>query len=847
MASARGIALCLALCLLVLPRQQHGRAAAAQTNLTAGQALAPPGYITSPSGAFAFGFRALAADPTQFILATWLRVPGAGAGNDPAPPQSVVWFAKKADAGSTATATARSALTIRPSGQLALVDGANGSDSVLWAPPVNSTLRRASALALLDSGDLRLLADGGGVLWQSFAHPRDTLLPGQSVARDAGAQGKLVAKRADAEFTTGRFSLAVQPDGNVALYVDLLAGNDPDNAYWQAYTNTPAAAAAGGGGGGGGTVVSFDEHGRLYYTLRNGTEQNLVPPMPNSTVGEYYQFARMDPDGIVRVYTRPKNGSAGGGGGGNTSWTVSGAFPTDGCSRSTPGLQGLCGPGSYCVETKDRLICECPGAYTHTDAQHRDAGCAPAFAPQSCDGEDNDDDPAAFTFVELPNTTWRTSLHYKTLSPATEQQCRDYCLHDCFCAAALLTGGTECAEMAALTNGRQANGVAAKALIKVRTTSNLPAVPSPGMTLAYKVTTGCLAFISLAAIAGLLAQRRLHKKNTARQRLLGVRAFTRKELHDATNGFEKLLGRGSFGEVYLGVLRSPPPAQAVAVKKLVASDEHSEREFANEVQSLGQIHHRNLVRMVGYCKEGTHRMLVLEFMPGGSLRGALFKPGERRPPWPWRAEAALGVARGLEYLHDGCASPIIHCDVKPDNILIDGARAARITDFGISKLLGGERVHATVTNVRGTRGYIAPEWLRGEARVDTKADVYSFGVVLLETVCCRRCQEPVGFAGDETVTLFGWAAQLVGARRTELMLREDDGDGDGDGDGDDVAVEELERVERFARVALWCMEPNPAHRPTMHQVVQMLEGAAVHADDLPDPPACYLESSPLIP
>ncbi|GJN37310.1 hypothetical protein PR202_gb26247 [Eleusine coracana subsp. coracana] len=328
-----------------------------------------------------------------------------------------------------------------------------------------------------------------------------------------------------------------------------------------------------------------------------------------------------------------------------------------------------------------------------------------------------------------------------------------------------------------------------------------------------------------------------------------VRAFTWKELHQATNGFDKLLGKGSFGEVYQGTIRSH---QLVAVKKLVDSNDYTEKEFTNEVQSIGQIHHRNLVRMLGYCKEGRHRMLVFEFMPGGSLRTALFKDDDdddenkqqRRPPWPWRADAALAIARGLGYLHDGCIAPIIHCDIKPDNILLDGRGVPRITDFGISKLLGSHQVHATVTNVRGTRGYIAPEWLRGDARVDTRADVYSFGVLLLEIICCRRCQEPVTGTDDdnddETVTLFGWAAQLVSARRTELMLLHHDAVN---------ATEDLERVERFARVALWCIDPNPAMRPTMHQVVRMLEASdeQVQSQALPDPPGCYLESSPLIP
>ncbi|XP_062229276.1 G-type lectin S-receptor-like serine/threonine-protein kinase LECRK3 [Phragmites australis] len=699
--------------------------AVARTNLTAGISLTPPGYITSPSGGFAFGFRALDFDPTKFLLATWFRFRDDGGGGNSSSQlsQSVVWFAKQSPYGTTPVATAQSVLSITVDGKLTLTDVGN---QVLWSTPTPSLNGGSSVLELSDSGNLQFLGDRGSVLWESFWYPTDTLLPGQSLALDDRSEGKLFSKRADAEFTTGQFSMGIQTDGNVVLYVDLLTGNNAANAYWQEHTNSPDS----------NTTITFNDHGRLNYTLHNGTVRSLISPASISTAGEYFRFARMDPDGIVRTYARPNNG------GGNTSWFVSGAYPSDGCNMWTSGLQGMCGPGSFCVETSDRLKCECPTGYNYTDAQHSDNGCTPGFESQSCGGENSSDE---FALEELQNTTWVASIYYKKFSSITEDQCRDHCLSDCFCAAALVTDGGDCAEVAVLTFGRQANDVRTKALIKVRRTSNYPVGASARTTTSlspYKVVTVCLAFLLVITVGGLLVKHYLSRKRENQRLLsLNVRAFSWKELYQATNGFEKLLGKGSFGEVYQGTIRSPQP-RLIAVKKLINSNEYSEKEFTNEVQSIGQIHHRNLVRMIGYCKEGKHRMLVFEFMPGGSLRSFLFNP-ERRPPWSWRAEAALAIARGLEYLHDGCSAQIIHCDIKPDNILLNDRRVPRITDFGISKLLGSQQVHATVTNVRGTRGCIVLEWLRGDTHVDTKADVYSFGVVLLEMICCRRCQEPV--------------------------------------------------------------------------------------------------------
>ncbi|WVZ79389.1 hypothetical protein U9M48_026969 [Paspalum notatum var. saurae] len=607
-------------------------AAVAQTNLTSGDTLTPPDYITSPSGGFAFGFRAHDSDPTKFILATWFRI---GDDNSMPQPESVVWFAKESSMGATPNATAQSVLSIRPAdGQLTLTDGSQ----VLWNAS-NPSTQRGSVLVLSDSGNVMLLGDGGedDVLWESFGYPTDTLLPGQTLL------GGLYSKRADTEFTTGRFTLAAQSDGNVVLYIDLFTGNILQNAYWATNTNGPNS----------NTTITFDEQGHLNYTLYyNGTVKSvntLISPDDTSTPGgdlHYFHFARMDTDGIVRTYVRPRNG------GENPSWAVSGTLPSEG------------------------------------------------------DGGGEEDE---FSLVEMPHTTWEISIYYKKFPSVTEEQCRDYCLSDCFCAAALMIGGSDCAEVGALTYGRQGSDVATNALIKVRkgNTSNTARPSRSARTRAilrpYKIITVCLAIILVITVGGIVAWYHLSRSRDGQQPLSSsVRAFSWKELYQATDGFKKLLGKGSFGEVYKGAMRSPQqPTQLIAVKKLIDSHEYSEQEFSNEVQSIGQIHHRNLVRMIGYCKEGKHRMLVFEFMPGGSLRNILFNQKERRPPWHWRAEAALAIARGIEYLHDGCSARIIHCDIKPDNILLDDLGIPRITDFGIAKLLGNQQVHTTVTHVRG--------------------------------------------------------------------------------------------------------------------------------------------------
>ncbi|KHN48391.1 G-type lectin S-receptor-like serine/threonine-protein kinase [Glycine soja] len=185
-------------------------------------------------------------------------------------------------------------------------------------------------------------------------------------------------------------------------------------------------------------------------------------------------------------------------------------------------------------------------------------------------------------------------------------------------------------------------------------------------------------------------------------------SFTYRNLQIRTSNFSQLLGTGEFGSVYKGSLRD---GTLVAVKKLDRVLPHGEKEFITEVNTIGSMHHMNLVRLCGYCSEGSHRLLVYEFMKNGSLDKWIFpsyQGQDRLLDWKTRLNIAIATAQGIAYFHEQCRDRIIHCDIKPENILVDENFCPKVSDFGLAKLMGREHSHV-VTMVRGTKGYLAPE------------------------------------------------------------------------------------------------------------------------------------------
>ncbi|XP_076927409.1 cysteine-rich receptor-like protein kinase 3 [Bidens hawaiensis] len=286
------------------------------------------------------------------------------------------------------------------------------------------------------------------------------------------------------------------------------------------------------------------------------------------------------------------------------------------------------------------------------------------------------------------------------------------------------------------------------------------------------------------------------------------KSYSYQQLRLATHDFgdEYRVGKGGFGEVYKAIIDDE---NVVAVKRLHVSDARAKSEFENEVRLIGNVQHRNLVRQLGWCIEGTELLLVLEYIPQGSLDNFLW--GEKRGSLNWekRFDIIFGVARGLAHLHNEFHVKIIHRDIKLNNILVDHDFQPKICDFGLARLQPEDQTHIS-TKLAGTLGYMAPEYAT-KGHLSEKADTYSFGIVILEIISGRRCTDE-HFSGPDTSHLFEHAWQLYErGMHVELIDQE-------------LGLEESNKanVMKTIEIALMCTQSPASLRPTMSDVVMML-------------------------
>ncbi|KAJ3695592.1 hypothetical protein LUZ60_000969 [Juncus effusus] len=344
---------------------------------------------------------------------------------------------------------------------------------------------------------------------------------------------------------------------------------------------------------------------------------------------------------------------------------------------------------------------------------------------------------------------------------------------------------------------------------------SFPPVTHPKKVKLHDVLSLFFLALLLFASGGLLfclcCHRREHLYYAVEIESSKIKRFSFQQMQVATEGFsnDNILGRGGSGKVYKGRLAN---GLLVAVKRLDPDSILSGlQDFKNEVEIFGDVLHRNMLPLLGFCMTPKERLLVYPYMANGSVASCL---QERSPKLDWRTRKRIAVqsAKALAYLHHRCTPKIIHCDIKAANILLDDQFQAVVGDFGLATVMDKE-TSEVITSVRGTCGHIAPEYLSLGVLSD-KVDVYAYGITLLELVTGQGPFSLARLARDEDVLLLHWVASLVDKQRLKMLvdpdLRED--------------YQNIEPdVESVVQLAMLCTQYSPANRPTMSDVVRMLE------------------------
>uniref|UniRef100_A0A2N9F0M8 Receptor-like serine/threonine-protein kinase n=1 Tax=Fagus sylvatica TaxID=28930 RepID=A0A2N9F0M8_FAGSY len=761
------------------------------SHINLGSSLHPtiaPKSWPSLSGKFAFGFYP---QDNGFMVGIWM----VGRDNN----KTVVWTARRDDPPVTSNAT----LAFTKGGKLVLRSDEQGGEKPISATTLSDS---ASFACMLDSGNFVLYRkDQYAIIWETFKYPTDTILGGQILSNG----GQLFSSLSETNHSTGRFRLKMQYDGNLVLYPTNTEDIESE-AYWSSET--------------------YRNHlkYRLYLNstgdlqIINSTSMDSVDDLGSSSsasnnTNTIYR-ATLDFNGLFQFYSH--------------TFDETGKLNLSRLEWSVPGddlcnVKGFCGYNSFCTRNDDQSYCVCLPGTDFVDVNDKSLGCERNFTEVGCGG--GKDHVASDNITATTYMMWE-DIPYSEVPVSTKEECGKSCLEDCNCEAALFTGSYCQKQKLPLRYVRRDTSSGTAAFFKVGISSikssNEPLNPIPVKPPVHVFTSKkfmvqilvlILAFTTFSCIAlgisGLymfkirvLRYKRLKENETwGLTKGLTSNLFSYDELRRATNGFKNELGKGSFGTVYKGVLYKGK--KLVAVKRLEKLVEEGEREFRAEMRAIGRTHHKNLVQLLGYCAEGSKRLLVYEYMSNGSLADVLFK-GLRRPDWDERVRIALDVARGILYLHEECKAPIIHCDIKPQNILMDDFWTAKISDFGLAKLLMPDQTR-TFTMVRGTRGYLAPEWHKNTP-ISVKADVYSYGMVLLEIICCRGHMELKEETRPEEIVLSNWVYKCFVARELNKI----------------VSGEEVDKstLENMVKVGLWCIQDEPVLRPSMKSVVLMLEG-----------------------
>ncbi|KAF3446603.1 hypothetical protein FNV43_RR11783 [Rhamnella rubrinervis] len=771
----------------------------------------PEDVLVSSNGVFTAGFSSVGDNAFCFTINFTKSFP-----------PTIVWVANR----DQPVNGIGSKLTLLTSGNLILLDAGK---ITLWSTETTST--SSVHLRLHDNGNLVLYNTRSQSLWESFNSPTDTLLAEQKVTKDAS----LLSSKSRTNYSSGYYKLFYDNDNVLRL---LFQGSDSQisSLYWPDPWKRPFET--------GRSTYNNSKLGMFNSTGHFWSSDDMVFSASDCDAVLYRRLT-IEPDGNLRMYSFDEK---------NRMWVVSWQAVSEPCK-----IHGICGANSLCIY--DHALgrkCSCLKGFKMKSCPDWSYGCEPEFNNSFSNTQE-----LGFIHIASAEFYGYDFDYYENL---TLQRCKEECLKFYKCKAFQYKFSDDCQcyncyLKSILLNGRQTPNFDGDVYVKLPKAiiSSLEIKPIEQLRLdcphhlepvmlnrTYERAreSGSIKFllwlavsvagVEIACISSVLFF--LYWKNrsegtdkaTQGYMLAATRfqKFSYSEMKRATRGFREEIGRGAGGVVYKGVLADH---RVAAIKRLNYEADGGEGEFLKEVSTIGRLNHMNLIEIWGYCAEGKHRLLVYEYMVNGSLASKMVSPNNELD-WEKRFGIALGTAKGLSYLHEECLEWVLHCDVKPQNILLDSSYHPKVADFGLSKLQYRSAVpqNSSFSRIRGTRGYMAPEWVYN-LPITSKVDVYSYGIVALELVTGRKptgiqiiSESTGGMAlSEQHGRLVTWVKEKMkmvnGVRGTDESWIQQVADPLMGGKFD------KQKLEVVVKVALQCVEENKEARPSMSQVVEMLQ------------------------
>ncbi|XP_047063608.1 G-type lectin S-receptor-like serine/threonine-protein kinase B120 [Lolium rigidum] len=756
-------------CIPIFILLSFGSLCRSDDQLTNAKPLSSADTLVSKAGDFALGFFSPSDSNASLYLGIWYNnIPG----------RTVVWTANREDPIPTSSSPM---LAITNSSGLVLSDSRGRAT---WSTKNNITATGVAAV-LLDTGNFVLQYLNGTIIWQSFDHPTDTLLPSMRFLLSYGAHyaERLVAWKGPDDPSSGDFSCSGDPASPDIQFVTW-------NKTRPYYRMTVSDGVSVNGGmyvnNGTRTTVNIGDLFYFMFTISNSSD---------------FMRIKLDYTGKLQ-YLRWNTQSS--------SWTLIAEIPTAPCD-----LYSSCGPSSYCDFTRTVPTCQCLDGF-EPDGNNVSRGCR-RIAAIKCGTPSH--------FVALPRMKIPDNfLHIRNRS---FDQCEAECSRNCSCTAYAYAHLNSPGAMADPSRCLVWSGELVDTGKYQEAGENvyLRLSDSPGMhhtfpvlcdvsdavavrrnrksvkivlpTVVCSLMVTCVVFVMICKYKA-----SKHQKTEIKKRpMLGyLRSFSEtgvesaefpfvsfEDIVAATDNFadSKQIGRGGFGKVYKGMLEG---VKEVAIKRLSKDSGQGVEEFKNEIVLIAKLQHKNLVRLIGCCIHRDERLLIYEYLPNKSLDAFLFDATRHHVlNWPARFKIIQGVARGLLYLHQDSRLTIIHRDLKASNVLLDSEMTPKISDFGMARIFGGNQQQENTTHVVGTYGYMSPEYaMRGDFSV--KSDTYSFGILLLE-IAWRLWKD-------------GKAAELMQSSVSESCP--------------------LHEAVRCIHVGLLCVQDDPDDRPLMSSVIFML-------------------------